>query len=1039
MNHTVCGVALASCAGLSREPARGKGTLRRSCATALAIAAAWLAGTTGGWAQLPSCRLNSVFPLAGQAGTTFDMTITGSDLDGANRLVFSHPGITAVQKTAAPNPFQEGPQPVDNTFTVTLAADVPPGMVDVRAVGKYGISNPRRFLIETTAGVLEIEPNNKADQATPLALGSVVMGRADGATPDLFKLSLQAGQRIIVDSWAQRLDSQMDTALALLDSQGRQAASNRDSIGLDSLLDFTAPADGDYVLKVVDFLNRGGPDYAYRLSVTTGPYVDGVFPPAGPAGTASQFTLIGRNLPGGQPTDLVDSSGRKLEQLAVQIDVPGSAAEESARAYMIQPVETGIDGFTYRWPSPLGPANPVFIGVARAPVVLEHEPNTTPGQAQAVTLPCEVAGRFYPRGDVDWVTFEAKKGDAYWIEVISQRMGVPSDPTFLVQQVKKNDKGEEQLTDIRAEDDFNANAGGLAFSLSTDDPRFRFSAPEDGTYRVMVRDVAYGHDARLAYRLVIKTEEPDFRLLATEQYPTNQPQQQLNPWGILLRKGGTEQINVYADRRDGFDGEITVSVEGLPGDVQCIPSVIGPGRNGTALVLKAQEGAAEWAGEIKVVGKAKAGDRELVRVARTGTLVWPFVQNGAMGLSRLSDGLALAVSGTELAEFVADSEAKVWEMCRAGTLSIPVKVARRGEFKGALAFNAVDVPQNVQANNFTVNGDQGEGNLPININANAPLGTFTFFLRADTQVSYKQNPEAAAAAAEAKKKHDQAVTDLTAASKTATEAKTAADKELAEAQAALKKAQEVQAAAVKGADEAAKTASTLAAKAQEAKTQSDAKPEDAGLKEAAAQAEKASQEAAEKSKTAAEAKTKADEEQAKAAETAKTAMEKAAAADKANSEASAKLKAATDYQAIVNKRAQDTANAANAKNVNVFVPALAVTLKITPAPITMAPPQAATALKQGEKLELPIAIGRLYSYAEDVTVELVVPNGVGGIRAERATIAKDQNQVNLVIEAAASAPPGQHACSVRATARLNNQNLPITESFVLNVEKVEKQ
>ena len=67
-------------------------------------------------------------------------------------------------------------------------------------------------------------------------------------------------------------------------------------------------------------------------------------------------------------------------------------------------------------------------------------------KAQAVSVPCEVAGQFYPQTDRDWVTFQAKAGEALWIEVLSQRLGLPTDPHLLVQQVTKNDKGELSLT-----------------------------------------------------------------------------------------------------------------------------------------------------------------------------------------------------------------------------------------------------------------------------------------------------------------------------------------------------------------------------------------------------------------------------------------------------------------------------------------------------------------------------------------------------------------------------------------------------------------
>src|SRR5262245_5115239 len=53
------------------------------------------------WAQLPQARLNTIYPLGGQRGTTVDLSLGGGvDLDEASQLYFSHPGITAVPKTA---------------------------------------------------------------------------------------------------------------------------------------------------------------------------------------------------------------------------------------------------------------------------------------------------------------------------------------------------------------------------------------------------------------------------------------------------------------------------------------------------------------------------------------------------------------------------------------------------------------------------------------------------------------------------------------------------------------------------------------------------------------------------------------------------------------------------------------------------------------------------------------------------------------------------------------------------------------------------
>ncbi len=68
---------------------------------------------------LPNPRFNYLFPAGGQVGTTFDVTITGDDLDGAGQLFFSHAGITAKLTMADPGLGQSGPQPVYGTFRVS--------------------------------------------------------------------------------------------------------------------------------------------------------------------------------------------------------------------------------------------------------------------------------------------------------------------------------------------------------------------------------------------------------------------------------------------------------------------------------------------------------------------------------------------------------------------------------------------------------------------------------------------------------------------------------------------------------------------------------------------------------------------------------------------------------------------------------------------------------------------------------------------------------------------------------------------------------
>src|SRR4029079_5393909 len=120
---------------------------------------------------------------------------------------------------------------------------------------------------------------------------------------------------------------------------------------------------------------------------------------------------------------------------------------------------------------------------------------------------------FYPPRDRDWVTFEAKKGDVFWVEVFSQRLGLPTAPFVLIQHVSKNDKNEEQISDVKELYDTDSTIGGVEYKTSSRDPSRKFEVEADGTYRIEVRDLfnTSQADPRLVYRLSIRKEAPDFR------------------------------------------------------------------------------------------------------------------------------------------------------------------------------------------------------------------------------------------------------------------------------------------------------------------------------------------------------------------------------------------------------------------------------------------------------------------------------------------------------------------------------------------------
>ena len=672
-----------------------------------------LLATTTFAAELPVIRLDTIFPPGGQAGSEVEVTIAGADLDEAKELHFSTPGVTAEAK--------------DKKFVVKIAPDVRPGIYDVRVSGLLGISNPRAFVIGDLPQITEPSTNNKSEAATEVALDSTVSGTATPAIADYFKFTAKKGQRVLITCAAPEIDSRMTPVLTVLDANARELDSARHG----GLLDFTAPADGSYLLKLHDLAFAGGGEYFYRLALTTGPHIDFIFPPCGKPGAKEKFTLYGRNLPGGAPANLAGYDGKPLEKLEIEIEVP--TVGDPRVDGLSNPAAATIDGFSYRLPSPHA-SNPVFIGFTNEPVVTEHEPNNKPGEAQKLTPPCEVAGQFFPAGDVDFYTFDAKKGDVWWIEVISERLDLPTNPFLLIQR---------DTADVQEAYGAETNIGGVRFNTSSNDPALRFEAKEDGTYRIKVCDL-FGNarnDPRNVYRLAIRKESPDFRLMTVaEPPPEKKDDRKVEPYAALLRADGSTAIKVVAFRQDGFAGDIELNAEGLPEGVTCAPVKLLAGTNEASLLLTSCEKPARWAGAIRIVGKAKIGDSDVTHEARGGAVRWTVADASAEAARpRLTRDIALAVSAAESAPVsVAATEDKCWEIAAGGKIDIPLKITRRGDFKEALKLKAMGAPGIEPAKEVDVATNATTATATIDLAAaKIPAGEYTVHFEAQTKGKFR--------------------------------------------------------------------------------------------------------------------------------------------------------------------------------------------------------------------------------------------------------------------------------------------------------------
>jgi hypothetical protein len=560
-------------------------------------------------AQLPRTRLTLVTPTVGRIGATLEVAVSGADIDELSAMRFSHSGISAVQKMTMAGGKATV---VANSFVVTIAKTVPAGLYDVRVTGLFGSSNPATFAVTGREVVRESEGNNSFADADELVLGQTIFGQINGvADVDILKFSGKSGQRVVIDCQASRVDSTLHAICEIYSRQGdgrvRLLSFIRRQVGHDPVTDVTLPADGEYFVKIFDERFAGSVTHTYLLTVHAGPHIDFVRPAAGVAGTTGSFTLYGRNLPGGQPAG-IRIAGRELQKLAVKIAVPKEAKGITLVGNRVRPLGAGLDAFEYSLKASNGVSNPVPIYFGTGTMAVEVEPNNTGATAQTIQVPGDITGTLQQRGDQDVYEFQAKAGTVFWIEVYSQRIGAPADPYLIVEQVQLDKAGKE--TDpkrITAVDDNGTNLFANHFDTATDDPMYRFVAAADGKYRVTVRDRSFQSvgSTRHLYRLAIRTETHDFRVVVLPfGQNTGVNSNTAQNYGITLRKGEHFLCRALVFRRDGFQGAIDVTAEGLPKGIVCQGTTIGIGQSSAPLVFTATEGAGELTTSVRLVAKA---------------------------------------------------------------------------------------------------------------------------------------------------------------------------------------------------------------------------------------------------------------------------------------------------------------------------------------------------------------------------------------------------------------------------------------------------
>lgn len=771
-----------------------------------------LASPTVG-AQLPTADLLRLQPRSCRPGESVRVNLVGTNLEELTALTFTHPGITAKAVMLAADDLFPEPRMQATEFDVTVAEDVMPGIYECRAVGYFGSSTSRPFVVAAPhlKEFSDDGKNTESSLAMDVEVNSVVNGAVSSRGVDWFRVPVRAHERVLVEVFAQRIDSRLDSQLVIF-RDGVEVARNRDRFGRDSFVEIQPDTDGEYLIALSDILYRGGSEHFYRLKVSTDPHIDFIEPPCALPGVATEFTVYGRNLPNGTLAEKRGIDGRALEAVRVTKTVPVDQTAVTGHRWS-EPRQANMPGIQFR----SGNSNSVMIGAASADVIEESAGD----EVQSLPIPCEVIGRFHENNDEDSFRFTAEKGTTYCIEVIADRMQSPVDPIVVVEKIVVSADGAETLEAVAENDDlpslFSVH-GKDSINFDTVDSALRFTADADCDYRItLINQFGDGSDSH-QYRLAIRQPTPDFRLFAATErtLATNRTGFACTP---LLRKGARWGIRILCPRQDEFAGDIVVTAADLPPGVTCKPLTLSGKTDRGVLVVSADDSIENWGGTIRIVGTAETSAGTLTREARFTTLVWGHIFADSIRVrSRLTEEVPLGTNAAEVAPMiVSPAEEKVWEVEVGDKLEIPITLTEQLERVGNLTVEPYEL-FGMDRGHPTVNIPAGktEGVLTINFKPNGNFkvepGRYQFALHATGVAKYRQN-ESAGIRAAAELQRIQAIVaglkaDLDKAKAASEQGRTdASDKPIAKLEARLQSAM----AAQKESEKIAKDAETRAA------------------------------------------------------------------------------------------------------------------------------------------------------------------------------------------------------------------------------------
>lgn len=616
----------------------------------------------GGYGSAASPSLGSVQPRGAQRGTESVFTLSGGALADAQEVFFYSPGLT-VTKLEVVNANQV-------KATVKIAADARLGEHALRVRTATGVTELRTLWVGALPIVDEKEPNNDFAAPQKIPLNCTVHGVADNEDVDYYAVEAKKGQRISVEVEGMRLGTTFfDPYIAILDSKRFELATSDDTplYKQDGCLSIVAPADGTYTVMVRETSYQGNGACQYRLHVGTFPRPVAVLPAGGKLGEEVELRFLG------------DATG----EIKQKVKLPATMPPDGKFEVFCQDA------------SAISPSGIPFRLSENAANVIEVEPNDTPQQATAGTLPCAFNGIIEKPGDVDHFKFAAKKGQVLDVHCYARRLGSALDSVMYMGLM-----GQGAMAG-------NDDAVGP-------DSYFRVTIPQDGEYWISVTDHLKKGGPTYTYRVEVTPVEPKLVLNAPPFAQFTQERQ-----AYAVPRGNRFATFVNATRQD-FGGDVSIQPSGLPAKVTAATDVMKADMSLVPMVFEAAPDAPLGTARVTYTG-AHSDPNQKIKSHFDVRSDFVYSAPGQSLYTARNEPETLLVV-TEAVPFkLTIVEPKV-PLVHGGSMNLKIVAERAAGFKAPITVVPLYNPPGVgAASSVVIPEGQNEVLLPINANGGAPV------------------------------------------------------------------------------------------------------------------------------------------------------------------------------------------------------------------------------------------------------------------------------------------------------------------------------